>query len=53
MNKEEYERIRSEMKGKIDKLMKQYDEEEIDGQTYFDSMMNLSETYKGKFKDIQ
>ena len=41
---------REELKGKIEKLMSQYDKEEIDGDTYFTKMMNLSSDYQKKKK---
>jgi hypothetical protein len=33
---------RAKIKSKVDKLMKDYSEEKIDGDTYFKKMMNLS-----------
>ena len=39
---------RKELKGKIDKLMKAYSNEKIDGDTYFKKMMKLTSTYKKK-----
>ncbi|WP_322985506.1 hypothetical protein [Streptomyces sp. S584] len=33
---------RTELKAKIDELMRQYDEEEIDGATYAQAMMELT-----------
>ena len=33
---------RDELKGQIDELMRQYDEEEIDGNTYSQRMMELT-----------
>ena len=41
---------RKELKGKIDKLMKQYDKEKIDGPTYAKKMMELTSSYKKKGK---
>ena len=41
---------REELKGKIEKLMSEYDKEEIDGDTYFQKMMNLSTEYQKKKK---
>ena len=35
---------RDELKGQIDDLMRQYDEEEIDGSTYMQKMMELTTT---------
>ena len=39
---------RKELKDKIDKLMKSYSDEKIDGDTYFKRMMKLSASYKKK-----
>ena len=47
-SKEENER--KKLKNKIDKLMKSYSEEKIDGNTYFKKMMNLTTSYKKKKK---
>ena len=33
---------RDELKRQIDELMSQYDNEDIDGPTYFEKMMNLA-----------
>ncbi|MFJ5928034.1 hypothetical protein ACIQF6_36110 [Kitasatospora sp. NPDC092948] len=33
---------RAELKAKIDELMRQYHDEEIDGATYFEAMMELT-----------
>ncbi|MEV3855072.1 hypothetical protein AB0J38_12185 [Streptomyces sp. NPDC050095] len=33
---------RAELKAKIDELMRQYDDEEIDGETYAQAMMELT-----------
>jgi hypothetical protein len=33
---------RTELKAKIDELMRQYDDEEIDGATYVQAMMELT-----------
>jgi hypothetical protein len=41
---------REELKGKIDKLMKDYGDEKIDGATYFQKMMDLSSSHKKKNK---
>lgn len=35
---------REELKAKIDELMRQYDAEEIDGATYSQAMMELTES---------
>jgi hypothetical protein len=37
---------REELKSKIDELMRQYDEEEIDGATYSRKMMELTTSYQ-------
>lgn len=37
---------RDELKNQIDNLMNQYDKEEIDGNTYFEEMMDLTRSYK-------
>jgi len=39
---------REELKSKIEKLMSEYDKEEIDGDTYFQKMMDLSSDYQKK-----
>lgn len=39
---------RKELKGKIDKLMKSYSEEKIDGETYFKKMMKLTSSHQKK-----
>ncbi|MCR5835756.1 MAG: hypothetical protein K6G88_04555 [Lachnospiraceae bacterium] len=41
---------REELKGKVDKLMKDYGDEKIDGSTYFNKMMKLTESYQKKNK---
>ena len=41
---------RKELKGQIDKLMKSYSKEEIDGDTYFKKMMDLSTSHQKKKK---
>lgn len=41
---------KKELKGKIDKLMKSYSKEEIDGDTYMKKMMNLISSYQKKNK---
>lgn len=33
---------REELKEQVDELMRQYSEEKIDGETYFQEMMNLT-----------
>ena len=39
---------RKELKGKIDKLMKSYSEEKINGETYFKKMMKLIRSHQKK-----
>ena len=39
---------RKELKGQIDKLMRDYDKEKIDGDTYFKKMMDLTTSHKKK-----
>ena len=39
---------RKELKGQIDKLMKDYDKEKIDGETYFRKMMELTSSFQKK-----
>lgn len=41
---------REELKGQIDSLMKKYDKEEIDGNTYMQKMMDLTSSYQKKHK---
>ncbi len=41
---------RKELKSQIDKLMKSYSKEKIDGSTYFKKMMDLTSSYKNKKK---
>ncbi len=41
---------RKELKGKIDKLMKDYSDETIDGDTYFRKMMDLTTSHQKKRK---
>lgn len=47
---EDFEEERKGLKKKIDKLMKDYDKEKIDGDTYFKKMMDLTSSYKNKKK---
>lgn len=42
------EKERKELKGKIDKLMKLYSKEKIDGDTYFKKMMKLTTSHQKK-----
>ncbi len=46
--KTDEEKERKELKGQIDKLMKSYDKEEIDGDTYFKKMMDLTTSFQKK-----
>ncbi|MBP3263069.1 hypothetical protein [Pseudobutyrivibrio sp.] len=39
---------RKKLKKKIDKLMKDYDNEKIDGETYSKKMMELTSSFKKK-----
>jgi len=39
---------REELKSQIDELMRQYSDEEIDGVTYSQKMMELTSTYQDK-----
>lgn len=41
---------REELKEQIDELMKSYSKEEIDGDTYFKKMMDLSTSHQKKKK---
>ena len=41
---------KKELKSKIDKLMKQYDKEKIDGDTYMRKMMELTSSFQKKKK---
>lgn len=41
---------RKELKGSIDKLMKDYSKGKIDGNTYFKKMMDLTSSQKKKNK---
>lgn len=44
----EKKKEKKELKGKIDKLMKLYSEEKIDGDTYFKNMMKLTSSHQKK-----
>ena len=46
--KSKEEKERKELKGKIDKLMKSYSDEKIDGSTYMKKMMDLTTSYQKK-----
>lgn len=48
--KSKEQKERKELKGQIDKLMKDYDKEKIDGATYYKSMMDLTTSYQKKRK---
>ena len=48
--KSKEEKERKELKGQIDKLMKSYSEEKIDGDTYFKKMMDLTTSHQKKKK---
>ena len=48
--KSKEEKERKELKGKIEKLMKSYDKEKIDGDTYFKKMMDLTTSHQKKKK---
>ena len=41
---------KKELKSKIDKLMKDYSKEKIDGDTYFKKMMDLTTSHQKKKK---
>lgn len=42
---------REELKAQIDELMRQYDEEEIDGATYQRKMMELTTSVRGEIEE--
>ena len=44
------ENERKKLKSKVDKLMKSYSKEKIDGYTYLKKMMDLTSSYKKKKK---
>ena len=44
------EKERKELKRQIDKLMKDYSKEKIDGDTYFKKMMDLTTSFQKKHK---
>ena len=48
--KSKAEKERKEIKKDIEKLMKSYDKEEIDGDTYFKKMMDLTTSHQKKKK---
>ena len=48
--KSKEEKERKKLKGQIDKLMKSYSKEEIDGDTYFKKMMDLTTSHQKKKK---
>ena len=43
-------RERRKIKKQVDKLMKQYQKEKIDGETYFNKMMDLASSRRNKNK---
>lgn len=43
--------VRVELKGQIDKLMRDYEKEEIDGATYARKMMDLTALYKERHNE--
>ncbi len=44
------EKERKKLKNQVDKLMKSYGNEKIDGDAYFKKMMDLTTSYKSKKK---
>lgn len=44
------EKERKELKKQVDKLMKSYSKEKIDGDTYFKKMMDLAASHQKKKK---
>lgn len=48
--KSKEDKERKEIKSQVDKMMKEYDEEKIDGATYFRKMMELTSSSKKKKK---
>lgn len=48
--KSKEEKEQKELKGQIDKLMKSYSKKEIDGDTYFKKMMDLTTSHQKKKK---
>ena len=48
--KSKEEKERTKVKNQVDKLMKSYSKEKIDGDTYFKKMMNLTTSYRDKKK---
>ena len=48
--KSKEEKERKELKRQIDKLMKDYSKEKIDGDTYFKKMMDLTTSHQKKKK---
>ena len=42
---------RDELKGQIDELMRQYSDEEIDGESYFSKMMELTQSAQDENED--
>lgn len=48
LGKSKEEKERKELKRQVDELMKSYSKEEIDGDTYFKKMMDLSTSHQKK-----
>ena len=48
--KSKEEKEREELKGEIDKLMKSYSDEEIDGPTYMEKKIDLTTSHQEKKK---
>lgn len=48
--KSKKENERKELKSQVDKLMKSYSKEKIDGDTYMKKMMDLTSSYQKKNK---
>lgn len=46
--KSKEEKERKELQSQINKLMKSYSKEEIDGETYFKKMMDLTTSHRKK-----
>ena len=42
---------RDELQNQVDELMRQYDEEEIDGATYMQEMMELTSSFQNDSQD--
>lgn len=48
--KSKEEKERKELKSQVDKLMNSYKKEEIDGETYYKKMMDLTTSHQNKKK---